>query len=232
MWRATVVEQISPGRVSVKIPKLYPKGIVKDIQASFDAQVGQRVIVADLHPDARVHDWWVVGRESELGIWGNPYPHEHPIGQITGLSETLAGYATTTALSNGLSGKVNSATFTAELAKKVTAPGPWVNCTPSSYISKLSGGDIQARTTPDGIDIRSGRWRYAADVPRDSVIFTLPAGMVPPVQTMFMTSGMSAAVNDYAAITVHLETRSDGTVTARSAHATSPTITLSHRLMF
>lgn len=260
MWRATVVDSPAPGWVTVKVPSLYSEALIRGVQSAVPAEPGERVILADLNPTSRGHDWWVIGYESTVGRWGTPYAHTHPIGQIDGLQDALAGkanvedipdgadlsgyvtdaelgtalssYATTTALSNGLAGKVNSSTYTTGMAGKANAPGPWVTCTPSTYITKLAGADIQARTTPDGIDIRSGRWRYAADVPRDSVIFTLPAGFAPSYQLMFMTSGMSASTNDYTAITVHLETRPDGTVTARSAHATSPTITLSASLMF
>ena len=83
MWRATVLERIADGQVVVSIPKLYRGDPIGPIQSAVDAQVGDDVIVADLVPDARVNDWWVVGYESQIGRWGNPYPHEHPTGQVT-----------------------------------------------------------------------------------------------------------------------------------------------------
>jgi hypothetical protein len=93
MWRARVLRKNYEGRVVVSIPKLFGADPVGPMQAAVDAEVGDEVIVADLNPDAKVRDWWVVGFASQIGRWGTPYPHEHPMGQVVGLVDALAGKA-------------------------------------------------------------------------------------------------------------------------------------------
>ena len=252
MWRAEVIERIEPGRVVVSIPSLFRGDPVGPMQSAVDAQVGDMVVVADLRADAKVRDWWVMGYESQIGRWGSPYPHEHPLGQVFGVDANgdpiplstilegkanvgdippeadLSGYATKTELG----GYTTDSELTTALSGKAGTPGPWTTCTPSSFIIRETTPDIQVRTTPFGMQLRSGRWRYAADVPRDSVMFTLPAGFAPPTSMMFMTSGMSSAATDYAALHVHLELRTSGQVTARSAHNAAPLITLNQTFMY
>jgi len=90
MWRAQVIERKGPGWVVVEIPDMYPGSAVGPIHSSVDAQVEDRVVVADLAGTAHGHSWWVLGFESQIGRWGEAYPHTHPIGQVDGLTDALA----------------------------------------------------------------------------------------------------------------------------------------------
>lgn len=93
MHRATVVHRVSPGTVYLTIPSLFRDDWVGPVQSAVDAAPGDRVIVADLKPGARLRDWWVAGFESEIGRWGTPYAHTHPLGQVEGLVPALAAKA-------------------------------------------------------------------------------------------------------------------------------------------
>lgn len=90
MFRAEVVDVPAIGRADIMIPKRYRDSVIRDVQTAVEVSPGDRVIVADLAERAHVSDWWVVGLESEIGRWGSPYPHTHPIGQVDGLADELA----------------------------------------------------------------------------------------------------------------------------------------------
>lgn len=259
MWRATVIERIQDGRVVVSIPALYRGDPIGPMQSAVDAQVGDAVVVADLVAEARVTDWWVVGYESQIGRWGAPYPHEHPIGQVTavdtnGQPTTLtailaqkadkadipgapdtSGYATKTELSEGLATKANTSALTAyatttALATKAGGPGAWTACIPSTYLTNEGGADIEVRQTDFGVQIRAGRWRMATTVPMDAVLFTLPAGFTPSIGTFFSFSGMSSPATSNTAMQIHVEVRTTRAVTMRQAISNGPLFTLGHTL--
>jgi hypothetical protein len=78
------------GRADIRIWSRYRDSVIADVQSSVEVSPGDRVIVADLAAEAHVSDWWIVGFESEVGRWGSPYPHEHPVGQVVGLVDQLA----------------------------------------------------------------------------------------------------------------------------------------------
>ena len=40
----------------------------------------------------RVPQWVVFGQQTEIGRWGNPYPHTHPMGQVDGLVDWVKEY--------------------------------------------------------------------------------------------------------------------------------------------
>lgn len=253
MWRATVLERVADGQVVVSIPKLYRGDPIGPIQSAVDAQVGDDVIVADLVPDARVNDWWVVGYESQIGRWGNPYPHEHPLGQVTGLVDALAlkanvsdipegadlsgyatkaelaGYATDTELSTGLSAKVNTSTYTSGMSGKADAPGAWTTCSVTTNITldtAAGSPTLAIRDTPLGWQLK-GRYRLANAVTMDTVMFTLPAAFVPnhPVIINVPTMGPGTA---YAALTYQFEVQTSRSVTARQDMLSGARMSFNH----
>lgn len=207
MWRAQVVDYHRAGLVSITIPDLYRQSILREVQAVMDAQIGDDVLVVDLNPGARVHDWLVIGYVSELGRFGAPYPHTHPLGQVDGLVDALAG--------------------------KAAVPGPWVNCTLSSYIVKdlTSSPELAVRTTPLGVQIK-GRMRIATTIAMDVVAFTLPAGFAPSAPIIINTAAMGPPSSNYLATKAQFEVLTNGTVTARESIPTSTRMSFNGILFF
>lgn len=92
MLRATVADTDprDPTRVWVTIPQKYgtkPLRVFTRVQVS----KGDHVYVANTSV-TRVPQWVVFGQQSEIGRWGNPYPHEHPMGQVDGLVDWVKQY--------------------------------------------------------------------------------------------------------------------------------------------
>lgn len=230
MWRATVIERIADGQVVVSIPALFRGDPVGPMQSAVDAQVGDAVVVADLVPDAKVRDWWVVGYESQVGRWGNPYPHGHPMGQITGVdangAETTltailaqkadkadvpgavdtSGYAT----KEELAGYTTDSELTTALAGKAAAPGDWVNLTLGAGVivdTTVTGPAARSRLTPLGLQIQSRRLRGPSTAPaRDQVLATVTAAHVPPYDITFsIPVQRSGTGNPGASMTVKLK---------------------------
>lgn len=150
MWRATVIESISPGWVTVTVPDLYRGAPIREVQCAVDAQPGERVILVDLNPQARTHGWYVLGFESQIGRGlGSPEAaHTHPIGQVDGLSDALAakadvsaltGYATTSALSTGLSSKADASALANYATTTALSNGLSGKVNTSTYTSGMSG---------------------------------------------------------------------------------------------
>lgn len=241
MWRANVIERIEAGRVVVTIPALFRGDPVGPMQSAVDCQVGDTVIVADLVPAAKIRDWWVVGYESEVGRWGNPYPHTHPIGQVDGLvnelglkayltdlapyvtetklSTTLAPYVTETKLSTTLTGYATTSDLSTGLSGKANVPGAWTACSVSTYLTPdtTASPTLAVRNTPLGMQIR-GRYRTTSVVPLDAVTFTLPVGFAPPEPILFSTPAMGPGTA-YASLTYGMEFQANRTVTARQEYA-------------
>ena len=101
MLRATVVDvdPRDPTRVWVTIPQKYktkPLRVFTRVQVS----KGDHVYVVDTSV-TRVPQWVVFDQQTEIGRWGNAYPHTHPIGQVDGLNTKLGEMtAATTALTD------------------------------------------------------------------------------------------------------------------------------------
>ena len=92
MLRATVVDvnPQDPTRVWVTIPQKYgakPLRVFTRVQVS----KGDHVYVANTSV-TRVPQWVVFDQQTEVGTWGNPYPHTHPIGQVDGLVDWVKEY--------------------------------------------------------------------------------------------------------------------------------------------
>ena len=94
MLRATVVDvnPKDPTRVWVTIPQKYGQ---KPLRVFTRVQVtkGDHVYVTNTSV-TRVPQWVVFDHQTEIGWWGNPYPHTHPIGQVDGLKDWLTQYET------------------------------------------------------------------------------------------------------------------------------------------
>lgn len=92
MLRATVVDvdPRDPTRVWVTIPQKYG---TKPVRVFTRVQVtkGDHVYVTNTSV-TRVPQWVVFGQQTEIGRWGNPYPHTHPIGQVDGLVDWVKQY--------------------------------------------------------------------------------------------------------------------------------------------
>ena len=92
MLRATVVDvnPKDPTRVWVTIPQKYG---AKPLRVFTRVQVtkGDHVYVANTSV-TRVPQWVVFDQQTEVGTWGNPYPHTHPIGQVDGLVDWVKEY--------------------------------------------------------------------------------------------------------------------------------------------
>ena len=92
MLRATVVDvdPRDPTRVWVTIPQKYgtkPVRVFTRVQVS----KGDHVYVTNTSV-TRVPQWVVFGQQTEIGRWGNPYPHTHPMGQVDGLVDWVKQY--------------------------------------------------------------------------------------------------------------------------------------------
>lgn len=98
MLRATVVDvdPRDPTRVWVTIPQKYG---TKPVRVFTRVQVtkGDHVYVTNTSV-TRVPQWVVFDRQTEIGLWGDPYPHTHPLGQVVGLVDALGVKADKTAL--------------------------------------------------------------------------------------------------------------------------------------
>ena len=92
MLRATVVDvdPRDPTRVWVTIPQKYG---TKPVRVFTRVQVtkGDHVYVTNTSV-TRVPQWVVFDQQTEVGTWGNPYPHTHPIGQVDGLVDWVKEY--------------------------------------------------------------------------------------------------------------------------------------------
>lgn len=92
MLRATVVDvdQRDPTRVWVTIPQKYG---TKPVRVFTRVQVtkGDHVYVANTSV-TRIPQWVVFDQQTEIGRWGNPYPHTHPMGQVDGLVDWVKEY--------------------------------------------------------------------------------------------------------------------------------------------
>lgn len=92
MLRATVTDTDprEPARVWVTIPQKYgnkPVRVFTRVQVS----KGDHVYVTNTSV-TRVPQWVVFDQQTEVGTWGNPYPHTHPIGQVDGLVDWVKEY--------------------------------------------------------------------------------------------------------------------------------------------
>ena len=92
MLRATVTDTDpkDPTRVWVTIPQKYGQKPVR-VFTRVEVTKGDHVYVTNTSV-TRVPQWVVFDQQTEVGTWGNPYPHTHPIGQVDGLVDWVKEY--------------------------------------------------------------------------------------------------------------------------------------------
>ena len=92
MLRATVVDvnPRDPTRVWVTIPQKYGTKPLR-VFTRVEVTKGDHVYVANTSV-TRVPQWVVFDQQTEIGRWGNPYPHTHPMGQVDGLVDWVKEY--------------------------------------------------------------------------------------------------------------------------------------------
>lgn len=191
LYRAEVVSVPAVGRADIQIPRLYRSSVVPEVQCAVEVSPGDRVVAADLAARAHVHDWIVLAFESQVGRWGAPYPHEHPLGQVLGLTDALASKAPVTS--------------------------PWEYPVTHAAFAPASGttSRLRCRLTPVGAQL-SGRLVVAGgNVPRDTVVATLPNGYRPSFGVLFRVEAMGPASSNYPAASFQFSWMPDGAVRAR-----------------
>lgn len=262
MWRAVVIDRIEDGRVVVAIPSLYRDDPVGPMQSAVDAQIGDAVVVADLRPNAKVEDWWVLGYESQIGRWGAPYPHTHPVGQVTGVNATgdpitlvdilagkadksdvpaeqdLSGYATKTELSSYATktelstGYPTKTDLSNGLATKAAAPGAWTPCSVSTYL-------VADATSSPTLAVRNTplgvqiRGRYRT-------VAAVPLDAViftlpagfTPSHPILFSVPVMGPGSAYDALTWGMEFQTNGTVTARQNYLSGGRMSFNNILTF
>lgn len=87
MLRGEVLDVGPDNVVYVKIPQKYGNDSVKAV-TRISVSKGDLVYVTDTSV-SRVPQWVVFDQMNVVASWGSPYPHEHPMGQVTGLVPRL-----------------------------------------------------------------------------------------------------------------------------------------------
>ena len=177
MLRAAVVDvdPRDPTRVWVTIPQKYG---TKPVRVFTRVQVtkGDHVYVANTSV-TRVPQWVVFGQQTEIGRWGNPYPHTHPMGQVDGLVDALGKKADKTALD----GKADKATTptTADVT------GQWVSLrsslgtgwVPSTYDTSLTQQGVEVKRTPSQVLIDVNLAPASSSTVVSTTMATLPPSL-------------------------------------------------------
>lgn len=177
MLRATVTDTDprDPTRVWVTIPQKYG---VKPVRVFTRVEVtkGDHVYVANTSV-TRVPQWVVFGQQTEIGRWGNPYPHTHPMGQVDGLVDAL--------------GKKIDRTELDKKADKATTPttadvtGQWVSLrsslgtgwVPSTYDTALTQQGVEVKRTPSQVLIDVNLAPASSSTVVSTTMATLPPSL-------------------------------------------------------
>lgn len=229
MWRATVIEVRAPGWVVVTIPKLYRNDPVGPMQAAMIVNVGEAVVVADLTPNAKTRDWWVMARESEIGLGPDSpaFAHTHSIGDIDGLADELASKATTT----DLDGYTTDAELTTALSTRAALAGDWAEVPTSVMTADTSTArGLSIRATAYSVQL-SGRVRLTAAIALDQVVATVPAGYAPPFPMIMNVATMGPGPS-YSALAYSFELHENRTITARQSMASGARLTFNQTLIY
>ena len=195
MLRATVVDvdPRDPTRVWVTIPQKYG---TKPVRVFTRVQVtkGDHVYVANTSV-TRVPQWVVFGQQTEIGRWGNPYPHTHPIGQVDGLVDALGKKIDRTELDKkadktALDGKADKATTptTADVT------GQWVSLrsslgtgwVPSTYDTTLTQQGVEVKRTPSQVLIDVNLAPASTSTVVSKTMATLPQNLRSPRSTWML----------------------------------------------
>ena len=201
MLRATVVD-VDPRdltRVWVTIPQKYG---TKPVRVFTRVQVtkGDHVYVANTSV-TRVPQWVVFDQQTEIGRWGNPYPHTHPMGQVDGLVDALGK-------------KIDRAELDKK-ADKATTPttadvtGQWVSLrsslgtgwVPSTYDTTLTQQGVEVKRTPSQVLIDVNLAPTNTSTVVSTTMATLPQNLRSPRST-WMLMPLQGANNTFGYVIV------------------------------
>lgn len=210
MLRATVVDvdPRDPTRVWVTIPQKYG---TKPVRVFTRVQVtkGDHVYVANTSV-TRVPQWVVFDQQTEIGRWGNPYPHTHPLGQVDGLVDALGKKIDRAELDKkadaaALDGKADKATTptTADVT------GQWVSLrstlgtgwVPSTYDTALTQQGVEVKRTPAQLIIEVNLAPASTSTVVSTTMATLPASLRSPRST-WMLMPLQGANNTFGYVIV------------------------------
>lgn len=177
MLRATVTDTDpkDPTRVWVTIPQKYGQKPVR-VFTRVEVTKGDHVYVTNTSV-TRVPQWVVFGYQTEIGRWGNPYPHTHPMGQVDGLVDALGK-------------KIDRAELNAK-ADKATTPttadvtGQWVSLrsnlgtgwVPSTYDPTLTQQGVEVKRTPSQVLIDVNLAPASSSTVVSTTMATLPPSL-------------------------------------------------------
>lgn len=179
MLRATVTDTDprDPTRVWVTIPQKYG---TKPVRVFTRVQVtkGDHVYVTNTSV-TRVPQWVVFDQQTDIGRWGNAYPHTHPMGQVDGLVDALGK-------------KIDRAELDTK-ADKATTPttadvtGQWVSLrsslgagwVPSDYDPTLTQQGVEVKRTPSQVLIDVNLAPANTSTVVSTTMATLPANLRP-----------------------------------------------------
>lgn len=183
MLRATVTDTDprDPTRVWVTIPQKYGTKPVR-VFTRVEVTKGDHVYVSNTSV-TRVPQWVVFGQQTEIGRWGNPYPHTHPIGQVDGLVDALGK-------------KIDRAELDKK-ADKATTPttadvtGQWVSLrsslgtgwVPSTYDTSLTQQGVEVKRTLSTIIVNFNIAPVNTSTSPSGTLFTLPPAYQPGKNT-------------------------------------------------
>ena len=215
MLRATVADTDprDPTRVWVTIPQKYG---TKPVRVFTRVQVtkGDHVYVANTSV-TRIPQWVVFGQQTEIGRWGNPYPHTHPMGQVDGLVDALGK-------------KIDRAELDTK-ADKATTPttadvtGQWVSLrsalgtgwVPSKYDTTLTQQGVEVKRTPSQVLIDVNLAPANTSTVVSTTMATLPANLR-STRGAWMLMPLQGANNTFGYVIV-IYNPNTGAVTIREA---------------
>jgi hypothetical protein len=215
MLRATVVDvdPRDPTRVWVTIPQKYgakPVRVFTRVQVS----KGDHVYVTNTSV-TRVPQWVVFGYQTEIGRWGNPYPHTHPMGQVEGLVDALGK-------------KIDRAELDKKADKSTTpttadVTGQWVSLrsslgagwVPSTYDPTLTQQGVEVKRTPSQVLIDVNLAPTTASTVVSTTMATLPTSLRPSRST-WMLMPLQGANSTFGYVIVSY-TPSSGSLVIREA---------------
>ena len=199
MLRATVTDTDprDPTRVWVTIPQKYG---TKPVRVFTRVQVtkGDHVYVANTSV-TRVPQWVVFDQQTDIGRWGNAYPHTHPMGQVDGLVDALGK-------------KIDRAELDTK-ADKATTPttadvtGQWVSLrsnlgsgwVPSTYDPTLTQQGVEVKRTPSQVLIDVNLAPANTSTVVSTTMATLPQNLRSPRST-WMLMPLQGANNTFGYI--------------------------------
>ena len=201
MLRATVTDTDprDPTRVWVTIPQKYGTKPVR-VFTRVEVTKGDHVYVANTSV-TRVPQWVVFDQQTEIGRWGNPYPHTHPMGQVDGLVDAL--------------GKKIDRTELNTKADKATTPttadvtGQWVSLrsslgtgwVPSTYDAALTQQGVEVKRTPSQVLIDVNLAPANTSTVVSTTMATLPANLR-PTRSTWMLMPLQGANNTFGYVIV------------------------------